>query len=89
MFVEFKKELTREFNHSFDCLEAILCWTSRVKDGESVTDLAGKSGEYRISAKDGTKSQFIVRADNLRNIEIIVLKELLEQRGYKFRPVGE
>jgi hypothetical protein len=51
--------------------------------------LAGKSGEYRISAKDGTKSRFIVRADNLRNIEVIVLKELLEQRGYKFRPVGE
>ena len=89
LFVEFKRELTREFNHSFDCLEAILCWTSHVKDGEGVTDLAGKSGTYRITSHEGVKSSFIVRSDNKNNVEVVVLRELLEQRGYKFRPAGE
>jgi hypothetical protein len=89
LFVEFKRELMREFNHSFDCLEAILCWNSRVKDGETVTDLAGKAGTYHITTNDGVKSRMIVRQDKTRNVEVIALKELLEQRGFKFVPVGE
>lgn len=89
LFVEFKNGLVKEFNHSFDCLEAIICWKSRVKDGETVTDLSGKTGTYRITTTGGKKNRFIVRSDNARNVEVIVLKELLEQRRYIFCPVGE
>ena len=42
LFVEFKVELKKDFNHTFERLEAIICWASRVKDGEDVNDLAGK-----------------------------------------------
>jgi hypothetical protein len=89
LFVEFKRELTREFNHSFDRLEAIICWISRVKDGEDVTDLGGKTGKYHITGQGDGRKRFIVRADNPRNVEVIALKELLEQRGHRFRPIGE
>jgi hypothetical protein len=41
LFVEFKTELKPDFNHTFDNLEAVVCWTSKMKDGAEVTDLGG------------------------------------------------
>ena len=90
LFVEFKLDLKKDFNHSFENLEAILCWTGRLKHGESVTDLAGRKGTYEITTQaDGKKVRFIVVPGSGRNVEVIAFKELLEQHGYKFRPVGE
>ncbi len=90
LFVEFKLELKKEFNHTFEHLDTILCWSSRVKDGDSVVDLAGKKGTYQITTKgDGSKARFILVPGSPRNAEVILFKELLEQHGHKFRPVGE
>ena len=36
LFVEFKLELKKDFNHSFENLEAILCWTARLLRMESL-----------------------------------------------------
>jgi len=61
-----------------------------VKDGDEVVDLAGKKGSYAItSGQDGKKLRFIVVPGSARNVEVVVFKEILEQRGIKFRPVGE
>ncbi|APO55361.1 hypothetical protein LUI11_39265 [Bradyrhizobium diazoefficiens] len=90
LFVELKVELKKEFNHTFERLDAIICWSSRVKDGETVSDLAGKKGTYHITSRpDGTKARYIVIPDSPRNVEVIVFRELLLQRGVEFRPVGE
>jgi hypothetical protein len=90
LFVEFKLDLKKDFNHSFENLEAILCWTARLKDGEAVVDLAGRKGTYQITTqKDGRKVRFIVVPGSAHNVEVIAFKELLEQHGYKFRPSGE
>lgn len=90
LFVEFKLDLKKDFNHSFENLEAILCWTARLKDGETVIDLAGKRGTYQITTQpDGRKVRYIVVTGSPRNVEVIAFKELLEQQGHKFRPVGE
>lgn len=91
LFVEFKTELKPQFNHSFDQLEAIVCWISRLKDGSEVIDLAGRKGTYTITtdASTGKKSRFIVVASSPRNVEVISFKELLESRGITFKPVGE
>ena len=90
LFVEFKLELKKDFNHSFENLEAILCWIGRLKHGESVIDLAGRKGTYEITTQaDGKKVRFIVVPASGRNVEVIAFKELLEQHGYKFRPAGE
>lgn len=89
-FVEFKLELKKDFNHTFEHLDAIICWTARVKDGEPVVDLAGNRGTYQITQKpDNTKVRFIAVTGSRGNVEVIAFKELLEQRGYVFRPVGE
>jgi hypothetical protein len=90
LFVEFKLDLKKDFNHSFQNLEAILCWSARLKDGETVVDLAGKTGTYQITAQtNNRKLRFIVVPGSARNVEVIAFKELLEQHGYKFKPVGE
>jgi hypothetical protein len=90
LFVEFKLDLKKDFNHTFELLDAIICWTARVKDGELVVDLAGKKGTYQITAgKNGEKARFIIIPGSPRNVEVVVFKELLEQRGYLFRPIGE
>jgi hypothetical protein len=44
LFVEFKLELKTTFDHTFEKLEAIICWNSKVKDGDLVSDLAGAKG---------------------------------------------
>jgi hypothetical protein len=90
LFVEFKLDLKKDFNHSFENLEAIVCWNARLKDGEQVVDLAGRKGTYQITQqKDNRKARFIVVPGSARNVEVIALKELLDQNGHKFRPVGE
>ncbi|MFB6448184.1 ATP-binding protein [Bradyrhizobium tunisiense] len=90
LFVELKAELKKEFNHTFERLDAIICWSSRVKDGEAVSDLAGKKGTYHITSRpDGSKARYIVISDSPRNVEVIVFRELLLQRGVEFRPIGE
>ncbi|MHC2385686.1 hypothetical protein ACVMFA_002182 [Bradyrhizobium liaoningense] len=90
LFVEFKQELKKDFNHSFERLESILCWHSRLKDGEEVTDLAGRKGQFKISTDQaGKKSRFIMVPGSGRNVEVLILREVLESRGVKFRPPGD
>jgi hypothetical protein len=90
LFVEFKLELKKEFNHTFERLDTVVCWTARVKDGESVVDIAGKKGTYQITPQaDGSKARFIVIPGSRDNVEVIVFSELLEQRSYKFHAIGE
>lgn len=90
LFVEFKLDLRKEFNHSFERLDAIICWRASVKDGEEVVDLSGNRGTYKITAKlDGTKARFVVVPNSGRNVEVIVFRDLMRERGYEFKPPGE
>jgi hypothetical protein len=52
LFVEFKLDLKTNFDHSFERLEAIICWNSRVKDGDAVQNLAGIKATYKISSDE-------------------------------------
>jgi hypothetical protein len=90
LFVEFKMELAEEFNHSFENLEAIICWNSRLKDGQEVVDLRGQKGRYTISVSaEDKKTRFVVIPNSSRNVEVIVMRDLLEVRGYKLQNIGE
>ena len=91
LFVEFKTEARPEFNHTFERLEALICWSSKMKDGMEVTDLGGNKGTYKITpnSSNAYKARFIVVPNSRRNVEVFVFKELLESRGCTFKPVGE
>ena len=80
----------RPVTHSFENLEAIVCWSSRLKDGQEVIDLRGQKGTYKVSVDgNGKKARFIVIPNSARNVEVLVFRELLEKRGYKFQNIGE
>ena len=91
LFVEFKKELTAEFNHSFENLEAIVCWAARLRDGAEVADLAGNKGTYKITkdAATGKVNRIVVVPNRARNVVVYEFQEVLASRGHKFKPVGE
>ncbi len=90
LFVEFKLDLRKEFNHSFERLDAIICWRASVKDGEEVMDLSGNRGTYKITPRlDGTKARFVVVPNSGRNVEVIVFRELMKEQGYEFKAPGE
>ena len=90
LFVEFKLDLKTTFDHTFEKLAAIICSNSRVKDGDLVFNITGTRGTYSVTSDaKGIKKRFIMVTGSSYNVEVIVLRELLEQHGHKFKPVGE
>ena len=85
-YVEFKNYLTKSFNHSFENLHSIICWdinTADLKNGEEVTDIAGKKRTLKIipPESDGDYTRYYL--DSLRSdrkIEIFVLKYYLSEK---------
>ena len=64
--------------------------TSRLKDGQEVTDLRGQKGTYRISTDaKGKKVRFVVIPNSARSVEVVVVSKLLPDRGYRFQSIGE
>lgn len=70
LFVEFKLDLKKDFNHSFENLEAILCWNARLKDGETVVDPAGRRATYQITTQNNRKTRFIVVPGSARMLKL-------------------
>lgn len=91
-FVEFKYMLTREFNHSFDHLMAVICWDCNLPDGAEVKDIRDKRRVLRITPArdeldyDYTRYMLTTPIDP-HNIQVFVLKDYLRERlGIEFRP---
>jgi Histidine kinase-, DNA gyrase B-, and HSP90-like ATPase len=55
-FVEFKRNLEREFSHSFALLAGIVCWECSLGDDEDVRDIRGEVRRLRIT-KPRTKME--------------------------------
>lgn len=91
-YVEFKKYLKKEFNHSFENLHSIICWdidTKIIKNGDEVTDIAQQRRTLKIIppafANDHTR-YFLDNIRSERKIEVFVLKHYLEETaGITFR----
>lgn len=95
-YVEFKNYLSKVFNHSFDNLHSIVCWdinSSELKNGEEVTDIAGKRRTLKIISPEDAGDYTRYYLDSLRDgrkIEVFVLKYYLEEKyGIKFLPRNE
>ncbi len=95
-YVEFKNYLTKSFNHSFENLHSIICWdinTADLKNGEEVTDIAGKKRTLKIIPPENESDYTRYYLDSLRSdrkIEIYVLKYYLSEKfGINFIPRTE
>lgn len=91
-YVEFKRNLSKDFNHSFENLHSIVCWDTDIKHDESVKDLGGEERKMKIqqmdSSRDGDYTHYYLdAASSAHKIEVFVLKDYLKEKlGMDFRP---
>ena len=95
-YVEFKKYLEKDFNHSFENLHSIICWDINLKEimnNAEVKDIANKWRTLKIIQPEGEGDYTRYYLDSLRDsrkIEVFVLKYYLEQKlGITFKPRTE
>ena len=90
-YVEFKYQLERSFNHSFENLHSVVCWDTQIKQDGTVDSLDGaeKRTMKIVQPKDDDDytRYFLEDSRNPRRIEVFVLKDYLKQKlGLEFRP---
>lgn len=89
-YVEFKRNLTKSFNHSFENLHSVVCWDTEIKHDEIVNDINGEERKLQIiqPSKDGEYTKYFL--DNPRKahkIEVFVLKYYLKEKcAIEFKP---
>lgn len=89
-FVEMKYELKRDFNHSFKKLASVICWDTKLANGDEVQDLTGEKRVLRITPpkdKGSTTKYMLVSDYESHNIELFVLKDFFKEKlKLEFRP---
>lgn len=89
-FVEMKYELKRDFNHSFKKLASVICWDTKLANGDEVQDLTGEKRTLRITPpkdKGSTTKYMLVSDYESHNIELFVLKDFFKEKlKLEFRP---
>ena len=82
-YVEFKRHLSTELNHSFANLHCIVCWDTEAKHDEKVEDLRGEKRKMEIipPAKQGDYTRYYLTHDRkAHRIEVFVLKTYLKEK---------
>ena len=82
-YVELKNILDKNFNHSFEYLQSIVCWDTNIQDGDEVIDIQNKKRTLRISNpdKEGDHTRyFLDDPKDDRKIEVYVLKNYLKEK---------
>lgn len=88
-FVEFKYMLGSEFNHSFAHLATIICWDSKLSNGEEMRDIQDKRRRLRITPQNNRDytQYMLISTTERHNIEVFVLKHYLKEKlGLEFHP---
>lgn len=82
-YVELKYLLgSREFNHSFRNIRVIICWdfSNTLKDGSKITSVAGDSDrQFHIGNSNGKKVYYLDSDDSALRIQVIPIKEFIEE----------
>lgn len=89
-YVEMKNKLDNRFNHSFDYIHSVVCWDTKIKDGDTILDLGNNKRTMKIvnPEKDGDNTLYYLEdGRGGRNIIVYVLKDFLKEKlGIDFRP---
>lgn len=83
-FVELKFNLRDrdDFNHSFEYLEAIVCWETRLNHDDEILDIREHRRFFKIAKPQGDRPYtkcFLNDPEGGRNIEVVVLRKYLEE----------
>jgi Ser-tRNA(Ala) deacylase AlaX len=89
-YVEFKKTLSKGFNHSFQNLHSVVCWDTDIKHDDSLVDVNKEGRKMKIvppkDADDYTR-YFLENPREAHRIEVYVMKQYLyEKLRIEFRP---
>jgi len=89
-YVEFKRNLERIFNHSFENLHSLICWETGIKHDDILSDINGEERKMQIIApSDGSDytRYFLDNPKKAHKIEVFVLKQYLKERlNIDFKP---
>ena len=89
-YVELKNFLDKNFNHSFEFLHSIVCWDTKILDGDEITDVQGKKRTLKIVNPDSPTDHtryFLDDPKDDRRIVVYILKDFLKEKlGIEFRP---
>lgn len=82
-YVELKNFLDKNFNHSFEYLHSIVCWDTKILDGDEIVDIQSKKRVLRIvnpaTPTDHTR-YFLDDPRDERRIVVYVLKDFLKEK---------
>lgn len=89
-YVELKNYLDKNFNHSFEYLHSIVCWDTKIHDGDEIIDIQNKKRTLHIvnpiDNSDYTR-YFLDDSRDDRRIVVYVLKDYLKEKlNIEFRP---
>lgn len=89
-YVEFKKTLSKGFNHSFQNLHSVVCWDTDIKHDDSLVDVNKEGRKMQIvpprDADDYTR-YFLENPRAAHRIEVYVMKQYLSEKlKIEFRP---
>jgi hypothetical protein len=88
-YVECKQLLTGSFNHSLNNVRYIVCWDTDLENEAVVTAVGGDTRKLIIKPSSPAKPYkefFLSRDDAPNNIEVFLLKRLLDERlGISFK----
>lgn len=82
-YVELKNLLDKHFNHSFEYLHSIICWDSKILDGDEIIDISGKKRVLKIVNPDSPTDYtryFLDDYKDPRRIVVFVLKDYLKEK---------
>lgn len=88
-YVEFKRTLTGNFNHSFENLHSVVCWETDIKHDDYVKDVNSEERKMQINAPDGGEytRYFLDNPKKAHKIEVFCLKKYLKEKlGIEFSP---
>lgn len=89
-YVEFKRTLSRGFNHSFENLHSVVCWDTDIKHDDILTDINNEERKMQIISPDSKTDYthyFLDNPKKAHKIEVFCLKiYLMEKLGLSFNP---
>lgn len=89
-YVEFKRTLSKDFNHSFENLHSVVCWETDIKHDDVLKDINSEERKMQIVSpeKEGDYTHYFLDNPNkAHKIEVFCLKAYLKEKlGIEFKP---
>lgn len=82
-YVEFKRTLSKGFNHSFENLHSVVCWDTDIKHDDVLKDINNEERKMQIVApesKDDYTHYFLDNPKKAHKIEVFCLKHYLKEK---------